>query len=49
MRILKIGYHYSNGHPVCTVEHFANIFTAWGTISHVILLFEKKKEMQVAS
>ena len=28
MRILKKkGYHYSNEHPACTVEHFANIFT----------------------
>ena len=27
--LLKMGvaYHYSNGHPACTVEHFANIFT----------------------
>ena len=25
MRILKMGYHYSNVHPVCTVGHFANI------------------------
>ena len=26
-KFLKWGYHFSNGHPACTVEHFANIFT----------------------